>query len=71
MDVGASKSKRGGFHESVIGFGIGAGPAVGYAAARIFPGHPDAGVWNIAGLLVIGLLGFLAIRWRWWHNETA
>ncbi len=70
MDVGASKSKRGGFHESVIGFGIGAGPAVGYAAARLFPAHPNAGVWNIGGLLLVGLAGFLAIRLRWWHNEA-
>ena len=71
MDVGASKSKRGGFHESVIGFGIGAGPAAGYAAARLFPGHPDAGVWDVAGLLLIGLVGFLALRLRRWHDEVS
>jgi hypothetical protein len=71
MDVGASKSKRGGFHESVIGFGIGAGPAVGYASARLLPAHPDAGVWNIGGLLLLGLLAFVVVRLRWWHEETA
>jgi predicted MFS family arabinose efflux permease len=70
MDVGASKSKRGGIHESVIGFGIGAGPATGYAAARLFSNRPDAGVWSIAGLLLLGLVGFMAIRLRWWHDEA-
>jgi predicted MFS family arabinose efflux permease len=71
MDVGATKSKRGGFHESVIGFGIGAGPAVGYTAARLFPGYPDAGVASVGGLLVVGLLAFLAIRVRWWHDGAS
>jgi predicted MFS family arabinose efflux permease len=72
MDVGASRSKRGGgFHESVIGFGIGAGPAIGYAAARLFPGQPDAGVASVGGLLFVGLLAFLAIRLRWWHDGAS
>ncbi len=72
MDVGASRSKRGGgFHESVIGFGIGAGPAVGYAAARLFPGQTYAGVASVGGLLFVGLLAFLAIRLRWWHDGAS
>jgi MFS family permease len=65
MDVGASGTKKGGFHEAAIGFGIGAGPLVGFAALRLFPGHTNAGTWNIGGALILGLLVFLAIRLRW------
>ena len=71
MDVGASKSKSGGIHEAVIGFGIGAGPAIGYGALRLFPAQPGAIAWNIGGALVAGLLLFLTLRLRWWHNEPS
>ena len=71
MDVGASGSKRGGIHEAAIGFGIGAGPAVGFGALRLFPSHPDAGTWNIGAALVLGLTAFLICRWRAWPAKTA
>jgi predicted MFS family arabinose efflux permease len=65
MDVGASGGKQGGIHEAAIGFGIGAGPLVGFAALRLFPSHTDAGTWNIGGALILGLLLFLVTRRRW------
>jgi MFS family permease len=71
MDVGASKSKRGGIHEAVIGFGIGAGPAIGYGALRGFPTQPSAIAWSIGGALAAGFLLFLTLRFRWWHNEPS
>ena len=72
MDVGASRSKRGGgTHEAVIGIGIGTGSAVGFGALHLFPGHPNAATWSIGGVLVLGLLVFLLIRLRWWHDQTS
>jgi predicted MFS family arabinose efflux permease len=72
MDVGASRSKRsGGIHEAVIGFGIGAGSAVGFGALRLFPTHTDAATWAIGGVLVLGLLMFLFIRLRWRHDQPS
>jgi predicted MFS family arabinose efflux permease len=72
MDVGASRSKRGGgTHEAVIGLGIGAGSAAGFASLRMFPGHPDAATWGIGAVLAAGLLVFLFIRLRWWHDEAS
>jgi predicted MFS family arabinose efflux permease len=72
MDVGASRSRRGGgTHEAVIGFGIGAGSAVGFGALRMFPGHTNAATWAIAAVMVLGLLVFLFIRLCWWQDRTA
>jgi predicted MFS family arabinose efflux permease len=72
MDVGASRSKRGGgIHEAVIGFGIGAGSAVGFGALRAFPLHADAATWAIAAVLSLGFIVFLFIRFRWWHDGAS
>lgn len=62
MDTGASGGKQGGIHEAAIGLGIFLGPATGITALQIFPGHPDAGTYNIGGLLIIGLVIFLKVR---------
>jgi MFS family permease len=70
MDVGASKGKRGGIHEAVIGFGIGAGPAIGYGAIRLFPATQNAIAWNVGGMLVLGFLLFLFIRVKWWEDNA-
>jgi predicted MFS family arabinose efflux permease len=67
MDTGASKSEQGGIHEAAIGLGIFLGPAAGVAALQIFPNHPDAGTYNISGLLVLGLAIFLA---TWLRNRA-
>jgi len=65
MEAGASGGKKGGIHEAAIGFGIGAGPLVGFAALRLFPGDTNAGTWNIGGALGLGFLLFLITRFRW------
>ncbi len=71
MDVGASRSKRGGgTHEAVIGFGIGAGSAVGFGALRLFPAHANSATWAIGGVLLLGLMAFLFIRFRWREDRT-
>ena len=64
MDAGASESEHGGIHEAAIGFGIGAGPAVGFAALEIWPARPDAGTWSIVAALALGLVAFVAVRMR-------
>jgi predicted MFS family arabinose efflux permease len=64
MDTGASKGKEGGIHEAAIGLGIFLGPAAGVAALQVFPGHPNAGTYNIGGLLILGLGVFLWTRTR-------
>jgi MFS family permease len=72
MDVGASRSKRGGgIHEAVIGFGIGAGSAVGFGALRMFPNFTNAATWAITTVLFLGLVGFLFIRFRGRQDERA
>lgn len=72
MDVGASRSKRGGgTHEAVIGFGIGAGSAVGFGALRLFPGYTNAATWAIGGVLLFGLMVLLFIRFRRWQDQRA
>jgi MFS family permease len=64
MDVGDSKGEHGGFHEAMIGAGSCAGPAIGAAGAYFFPEAPDASTWTPAGLLVVGLVGLMWLRWR-------
>jgi predicted MFS family arabinose efflux permease len=64
MEAGASEGDQGGIHEAAIGFGIGAGPAVGFGALRLMPGSPNAGTWNIGAALMLGLVAFLIVRMR-------
>ncbi len=64
MDTGASKGKEGGIHEAAIGLGIFLGPAAGVTALQIFPDHPNAGTYNIGGLLILGLVIFLWFQRR-------
>jgi predicted MFS family arabinose efflux permease len=64
MDTGASKGKEGGIHEAAIGLGIFLGPAAGVSALQIFPHQPNAGTYNIGGLLILGLVIFLLAQMR-------
>ncbi len=70
MDAGASGTKKGGIHEAAIGLGIGAGPAVGFAALRLLPGQSNAGTWYIGAALILGFLLFLITRLRWPRLKT-
>ena len=64
MDAGESKGKGGGIHEAAIGLGTMVGPLAGVAALYFFPRHPEAEVWDVSGLLILGLLFFLGLRHR-------
>jgi MFS family permease len=63
MDVGQTKGEHAGFHEALIGVGIFVGPAVGTVTLRAFPAMAHAGIWGVSGLLVVGLVALLAMRW--------
>jgi hypothetical protein len=62
MDVGEASSEHGGLHEAFIGAGICLGPATGAAALTFAPQSPNAFIWAVSGLLVIGLGGLLWLR---------
>jgi predicted MFS family arabinose efflux permease len=64
MDVGETKGEHGGLHEAAIGVGIFVGPTVGSAALYLFPALPNAGTWTVGGVLMAGLAGLVALRWR-------
>jgi MFS family permease len=62
MDVGDTKGEHGGFHEALIGVGLFAGPAVGAGTLQLNLAVPNAGIWAVSGLLVVGLIGLLRLR---------
>lgn len=64
MDVGDTKGEHGGIHETAIGVGIFAGPALGAAGLQLFPGHSHAGAWTVSATLLIGLAIMLATKLR-------
>jgi len=63
MDLGDTKGEHGGIHESAIGLGNFAGPAVGAASLYFLPQYANSGALAVSGLLLLGLGGLLAI-WR-------
>jgi predicted MFS family arabinose efflux permease len=63
MDLGDTKCEHGGIHESAIGLGNFAGPAVGAASLYFLPQYANSGALAVSGLLLLGLGGLLAI-WR-------
>lgn len=62
MDATATKGVHGGIHESALGIGIFAGPALGAAAVRFFPGQANVSTLAVSGLLLIGLAVLLRLR---------
>ncbi len=62
MDASETKGVHGGMHESAIGFGIFAGPAVGAVAARFFPQQPNVSTWAVSGILLLGLTALCWLR---------
>ncbi len=67
MDIGETKGEHGGIHESAIGLGICAGPAVGAAALQFLPQYGHSGALAVTVLLLCGLGGLAAI---WWSGRT-
>jgi predicted MFS family arabinose efflux permease len=59
MAVGETKGEHGGLHESAIGAGIFAGPALGATALGILPDYPNSSAWAVSVALLGGLLGLL------------
>jgi len=64
MDVGKTKGEHGGLHEGAIGLGVCVGPGLGAGTLYLFPQHPQAGIWAVAGLLCCGLVALLWMRYR-------
>jgi len=54
MDVGETKAEHSGIHEALIGVGLCGGPAVGTIALRIVPDVPQAGIFGVSALLIVG-----------------
>ena len=63
MDMSETKGEHGGIHESAIGLGNCAGPAVGAAALQFLPQHGHSGALAVTLLLLCGLVGLAAIGW--------
>lgn len=68
MDVGDTKGEHGGFHEALIGIGLFGGPAVGAITLQLLPAAPNAGIWAVSTLLVIGMLLLLQLRKHRWGD---
>jgi predicted MFS family arabinose efflux permease len=62
MDVGEASSEHSGLHEACIGAGVFLGPATGAAALTFAPQAPNAFIWAVSGLLVLGLGGLVWLR---------
>lgn len=52
MDVGEARAEQGGIHEAMMGAGNFVGPGIGALSLIV---APQAGVWSVTGLLVVGL----------------
>ena len=61
MDVGDAKGEHGGVHESAIGAGIFAGPAIGATALGVLPRFPDSSAWAVSLALCGGLVGLMIL----------
>jgi predicted MFS family arabinose efflux permease len=64
MDLAERKGEHGGFHEAAIGIGICVGPALGAAALYFTPSHPNASTWAVCGLVLVGFVILMVLRWR-------
>ncbi len=68
MDSSETKGEHGGIHESVIGLGNCAGPAVGAAGLQFLPQYGHSGALAVTVLLLCGLGGLAAI---WWSGRAS
>ena len=55
MDVGEARAEQGGIHEAMMGAGNLVGPGIGALSLMMAPQWPNAGVWSVSGLLLIGM----------------
>ncbi len=63
MDMSETKGEHGGIHESAIGLGNCAGPAVGAVALQFLPQYSNSGALAVTVLLLCGLGGLTALWW--------
>ena len=68
MDISETKGEHGGIHESAIGLGNCAGPAVGAAALQFLPQYSHSAALAVTLLLLCGLGGLAAI---WWSGRDS
>ena len=71
MDSSETKGAHGGIHESAIGLGNCAGPAVGAAALQFLPQYSNSGALAVTLLLLCGLGGLAAIWWSGRGSQPA
>jgi predicted MFS family arabinose efflux permease len=64
MDVGEAKGEHGGVHESAIGAGVFAGPALGAVTLHLLPQYPNSGAVAVSLALCGGLTGLLYLAQR-------
>jgi MFS family permease len=64
MDVGEAKGEHGGVHESAIGAGVFAGPAIGAVTLHFLPQYPNSGALAIGVALCGGFTGLLYLAQR-------
>jgi len=64
MHGGNAKTEHGGLHEAMIGLGTFLGAAVGVGAKYFFPSTAEISIWAVSGLLLVGLLGLIWLRYR-------
>ena len=62
MDVGESRAEQGGIHEAMMGAGNFIGPGVAALTLVLVPDLPNAGVWSVSAILLLGLAVLLGNR---------
>ncbi|MBI3879783.1 MAG: MFS transporter [Verrucomicrobia bacterium] len=69
MDGSETKGEHGGTHEALIGAGICGGPAIGALSLWVAPAAAMAPAIAVGAMLVAGLAGLMAVRWRKMTND--
>lgn len=64
MDVGETRAEQGGIHEALMGAGNFIGPGIAALSLLVAPLSPNAGVWSVSGLLMMGLAFLVSERWK-------
>jgi hypothetical protein len=64
MHGGNAKTEHGGLHEAMIGLGTFLGASVGVGAKYFYPDVAEISIWSVGGLLCVGLLALIWLRFR-------